>query len=836
MENDDIPNKEAAQLHRGAEGRLGSKELEAPLPPTLAESHNLLQELQLRLGELETQNQEHIVARHDLETALEKCTDLFDYSPVGYFTLDKAGVIRDVNLIGAGLFGVDRSDLIGKNFALYLSEKNHQSFITFLNKIFEIKGNDSLEVALPQGDQTLHVQIEAVTCESGEECRFAVIDISRRKQAEEELGASEEIFRLFMENAPAAVAMFDRNMRYIIVSRRWLTSYGLGDQDIIGQSHYEIFPEIPDHWKEIHRRCLAGAIEACEEDSFHRADGTIDWVRWEVRPWRESSGAIGGIIIFTEVITEQKRAKELLSEKEARLRKTQEIAHVGSWDLDVINDTLTWSDEAFRIFGLKPQEFGATYEAFLEAVHPDDRSAVDAAYCGSVWKKSDTYDFEHRVVRKTTGEIRYVHERCEHIRDAAGKIIRSIGMVHDITDRKHAEEDLLKAKEDAEAANRAKSQFLANMSHELRTPMNNVLGVIQLLLDNRVGLLENKQRELLVKAHKSAHSLLQIISDILDLSRIEAGKLLIQSQPFSLRGCLSEAADYFFEEARDKGIELTLSISKDVPEAVTGDHVRLKQVLLNLIGNAVKFTEKGRVGIEVASGSEAVAGKRTITFTVTDTGIGIPADKQHLLFRSFSQIDASDTRRYGGTGLGLAICSKIVEMMGGSFSFDSAAGAGSSFRFTVPFRGAENVAQAGVEAETSSFDAVSPPETSMIPHILVAEDDEPSGELLKTIFALHGLEVDLARTGQEAIEKWERGIYDLIIMDVQMPRMDGITATRIIREKEKATDEHIPIVAMTAHAFKDDEERCLNAGMDGYLSKPIDINKSRDVVLNLIRK
>ena len=532
----------------------------------------------------------------------------------------------------------------------------------------------------------------------------------------------------------------------------------------------------------------------------------------------------------------EERTKEL-QDSEARLKRTQEIAQLGSWELDVVNNILIWSDEAFRIFGLQPQEFGATFEAFLEVVHPDDREAVDAGYSGSVREGRDTYEIEHRVVQKSTGEIRYVHEKCEHIRDETGSIIRSVGMVHDITERKGAEEELREAKEAAEAASRAKSQFLANMSHELRTPMNSFLGVLQLLLGGHAGPLEAKQHGLLIMADKSARSLLQIISDILDLSKIEAGKLSLKEKPFSLQECVSESVEFFSSDAQRKGLDLAFTISAGVQDTVQGDFVRLRQILINLIGNAIKFTEQGRVGVQITAGNKDASGKREFTFTITDTGIGIPADKKHLLFRPFSQADDSNTRRYGGSGLGLAISRQIVELLGGTIYFESTEGIGSSFSFTIP------LSEAGEEAGTDTLSkaplpvAISPavPEEKK-PFILAAEDDLMASTLLKEILALRGLDMDLARTGREAVDMWERGQYDLILMDVQMPRMDGISATKIIREKEKATGGHIPIVAMTAHAFKEDKERCLEAGMNACLTKPLDITRDLELIMDLLKQ
>ena len=376
------------------------------------------------------------------------------------------------------------------------------------------------------------------------------------------------------------------------------------------------------------------------------------------------------------------------------------------------------------------------------------------------------------------------------------------------------------------------------MSHELRTPMNGLLGVLQLLLDNYAEPLEPKQRDLLMKADKAGHSLLQIISDILDLTKIERGIFAIDETTFSLHECVSSAVDLFSIDAQQKGLDFAISFAEDVPEAVRGDCVRLRQVLFNLIGNAIKFTEQGEVAVQITAGNQTPAGKKEITFSVTDTGIGIPADKKHLLFRPFTQVDDSDTRRYGGTGLGLAISGQIIEMMGGTISIESTEGIGTSISFTVPLEEAGEGVETGSLSEAPPSVAVATPvhETEKKPLFLVAEDDLLASELLKEILAWQGFAMDLARTGSEAVEMWEAGKYDLIIMDLQMPRMDGITATRIIREKEKAAGGHIPIVAMTAHAFHEDEERCFAAGMDGYLTKPLDIRSGMEVIMKLLKK
>ncbi|MGA2151412.1 MAG: ATP-binding protein, partial [Geobacteraceae bacterium] len=402
-------------------------------------------------------------------------------------------------------------------------------------------------------------------------------------------------------------------------------------------------------------------------------------------------------------------------------------------------------------------------------------------------------------------------------------------------ERKRAEEEIVRAKEAAEAASRAKSQFLANMSHELRTPMTGVLGMLEFALNTT---LEPQQREFIETAHKSARTLLLILNDILDLSKVEAGKLSIETKPFLLRDCITGAIDILLPEARHKGLELNCTMADDLPNTVVGDQVRLLQVLTNLCGNAVKFTEKGKVEVKVTHGGKTPEGKREITFTVTDTGIGIPDDKKELIFDSFNQADISHARRFGGTGLGLAISRELVERMGGTITCASEEGIGSTFSFTI------SLGEPSTESETVSM-PVAPPPAAYSPvsssekskaRLLLAEDDPITRQVIGLMLKHSNFDHDIAENGLRAVEMWEKGNYDLVLMDVQMPGQDGFAATGDIRERERERGGHTLIIAMTAHAFPEDEKRCLAAGMDAYIPKPIDLQKCIAMIEELIAK
>jgi len=552
--------------------------------------------------------------------------------------------------------------------------------------------------------------------------------------------ASQESRRLlqqFVQHTPAAVAMFDQNMCYLMASARWLQDYRLADESIIGRSHYDVFPEIPDRWKEIHQRCLRGETARCAEDHFTRADGTVDWLSWEIQPWRDQRSAVGGIIMFTENITARKAADDKLREQ---------------------------------------------------------RLALEAA---------------NRELAETNAQLE-----------------QSIG---------HANRMALAA----EAANRAKSEFLATMSHEIRTPMNGIIGFANLLSDSPVN---EEQKEQLDLIRSSGETLLTLINEILDFSKIEADRVELEFTPFDVSYCVHDAVSLLRPRAAVKGIDLELQIDRAVPETIVGDSARLRQILINLIGNALKFTEQGAITVRVskpdeestpAETSSAAAPTKASTrssdgcvlcFSVADTGIGVPPDRLDRLFKPFSQVDSSTTRKYGGTGLGLAICKRLVELMGGTVRVKSKPGEGSVFEFTIR-ASLEKPEPAQVDAKSTSPAEPStraPRAASKPLNILLVEDNSVNQSLMLALLRKAGYDADLANDGAEAIERLRRQSYDLVLMDVAMPTLDGLEATQRIRAGDAGeTIREVPIVALTANAMSGDRERCLRAGMDDYLSKPI---------------
>jgi len=488
-----------------------------------------------------------------------------------------------------------------------------------------------------------------------------------------------------------------------------------------------------------------------------------------------------------------------------------------------VNDDIVYANDKFcEISGFSRNELmGRRYELAASDLQPrsvykDMARVLDS---GKVWHG------EIRT-RSRSGSLHWVNATVVPLRDERGKPTVTIAICTDITEQKQISQELRVAKEEAEAANRSKSDFLANMSHEIRSPMNGVIGMTELALDTD---LTTEQREYLDIVKSSAESLLTVINDILDFSKIEAGKLLFEHIPFNLGRVIDDTLKPLALRAQDKGINLVCDIAPEVPLALLGDPGRLRQVLVNLIGNALKFTEQGDVSLRVrhldsrrANGTDG-----GIHFAITDSGIGIPADKLGAIFDAFSQEDSSTTRKYGGTGLGLTISSRLVEALGGRIWVESEVGRGSTFHFSAQFT---------VDSAPADVGPVPVGQTASAParslHVLLVEDNVVNQKLAITLLEQWGHRVTLAENGQLALDALATRAFDVVLMDMMMPVMDGLEATRRFRAREQGP--RTPIIAMTANAMRGDRERCLEAGMDGYMSKPIKTVELRKLLLQLV--
>ncbi|MBI2813616.1 MAG: PAS domain S-box protein [Opitutae bacterium] len=557
------------------------------------------------------------------------------------------------------------------------------------------------------------------------------------------------------------------------------------------------------------RARLDGADE--REWTYVRKDGSRLPVLLSVTALRGAEGAITGFMGIAQDITARRQAEQALRDSEERFRTLAQLAPVGIYQADARGACLYVNERWSALAGLSAAE--AAGEGWSAALHPDDREKTYAE-----WKAFSQGDREFALeyrFRHRDGRVTWVAGGAVALRDAAGSITGFLGTVSDITARKELETSLALARDQALESSRLKSEFLANMSHEIRTPMNGIIGMTGLLLDTE---LTGAQREMGQTIGNSAEHLLAIIDDILDFSKIEAGKLRIEARPLVLETLLDEVRSLLTARAQRKDLALRFDLDARLPAPLLGDAGRIRQVLLNLIGNAIKFTVRGEIVVAVRWLSESDQ-KVCFRVEVRDTGIGIPAAVQPRLFQPFTQADGSTTRRFGGTGLGLAISRQLVELMGGEIGLSSELHRGSCFWFSLALpRAGESVpATPGRTATDRSF-ALAQPEA----RLLVAEDNETNRLVARGILERLGFQLDFAGDGAEALQLLARHRYAAVLIDCQMPVMDGYTATRQIRAGAvPGLDRNITVIALTAYAMPSDRQKCLEAGMDDYLPKPL---------------
>ena len=496
------------------------------------------------------------------------------------------------------------------------------------------------------------------------------------------------------------------------------------------------------------------------------------------------------------------------------------------FELDPENLAFIYASATFKsLLGYGKEEvMGAP---FTDHVHEDDAVRVGQILRQALDQGRSHDEAEFRF-RHRDGSWRWLVAKGGVLTDAEGLVESFAGICRDVTERKEIEERLRRAKEEADAATRTKSEFLANMSHEVRTPLNGVMGMIQLM---QLTGLDREQDEYAQTALESCRRLVRLLTDILDISRIEANMLSIRSAPMDMEEVLSQTRALFMSMARESGLELSVVLDPCVPGALVGDAARLQQILINLVGNALKFTPSGGVHLEVSRLPDLRPGRCRLLFSVRDTGIGIPDDKLDLLFRPFSQVSQGYTRSYQGAGLGLSICKRLVDLMDGSIAVVSEVGVGTEIAFSLEF---EVTDDSGGSARARGW---SGPESLHGTRVLVVEDDAFSMMLVEKLLLRHGAQVESATDGQQALEALRQSDFDLVLMDIQMPGMDGIETTRAIRRGQTGDRmKDVPIIAMTAYAMAADRDRFLAAGMDGYLTKPFEIVELLETIVETMKQ
>ncbi len=514
--------------------------------------------------------------------------------------------------------------------------------------------------------------------------------------------------------------------------------------------------------------------------------------------------------------TEAERNLEITQE---RLNLAVRGARDGIFDWDLITDDLFWSDEYKAMLGYKPDELETSIDQFKKMLHPNDAADLWQAYEFYIGGSTSEFDHMFRMQHKS-GRWVWISARGRAVFDERGKPTRFLGAHSDITHLKESERRLTEEKQKAEKANRAKTDFLAHMSHEIRTPLTAISGIAE-IMQRQMATLSERQQQLVRTLHSSSAALKDLINDILDFSKIESGEIELKEGEVHLGEVFSQIISMMSVPAHQKNLEFLFTFEAVENDVVICDEIRLRQIIINLISNAIKFTEHGSVRVNA---TKYDSGTNTyLRIDVRDTGIGIEPENFNIVFERFKQVDTSVSRKYGGTGLGLAIAQKLAERMGGEITLESSPGLGSTFSFILPLR------------LVSSVNLVTENEKSIQKHadqvrarvdatkkILMVEDYEGNIVVLSYILEELGCKYDIAKTGLQAVDLWERNYYDLVLMDIQMPEMDGFAATARIRELEQEKQQaRTPIIGMTAHALIGDKDKCIAAGMDAYLPKPI---------------
>ncbi|WP_461456515.1 ATP-binding protein [Methanothrix sp.] len=612
-----------------------------------------------------------------------------------------------------------------------------------------------------------------------------------------------------MATVGQGIVVSSEGWRFEYANPAFARMVGRRPEELIGRSMDElIHPQDLPILIQARSRRQAGDTSSYEARLI-RSDGCVFPVQVTGTPRWQDGKFFGSIVAVTD-LTERKRFEDELKKSEAKNRAL----------LDAIPDAIFLLDKEGNFLDYRAQNSSILYapaELFMgkniHSIMPQDLVELTMNNLGLARQSGKMQVFEYQL--PTNGETKHFEARinlCE-----GGDFL---ALVRDVTERKRSDEMLWKAKEEAEAAAKAKSEFLANMSHEIRTPLNAVIGLTGLLLDTD---LTHEQRNYLEIVRDSGDSLLSVINNILDFSKIDGGMMELEHSPFDLRRCIESTMDLMVTRAAEKGLVLKVVLDDQLPTMLVGDASRLRQVLANLLSNAVKFTDKGFV--EVSVRGNAIPEGFELRFDVLDTGIGMPQDKLDRLFMPFSQIDSSITRRYGGTGLGLAISKRLVEMMGGRIWANSDLGVGSTFSFAVKVK--LPCMQSVQHKFKDLIPVIKPPieghfQQARPLSILLAEDNAVNQMVLLKMLRKIGYQADLASNGFDVLAALDRQAYDVILMDIQMPDMDGFEATRRIlaRFPKKKRPR---IIALTAHALNGDRERCLEAGMDSYLSKPVKI-------------
>ena len=771
---------------------------------------------------------ESIARNHALAKSEARFRKLAEAAPVGIFQADESGQITYVNSVWLNRFGLHRDDMLGDGWKTALASGEEYDDDPAFTGFHEPGDVRRRTIRFRDSDGKVfwcETVNGAEFDERGNISGFVGIlhDITEQREATERLKASEKRFQTLANMAPAGIFRTSNAGACTYVNESWKRQSGLADGEWEGSGWVNALH--PDDAERVTQKWAANvAEEASGSDEFRwlRADGTVVWVHATYGPEYGEDGKTSGYIGVVSDITERKQAQDRLTEREEQLALLADNATDAVLKLG-LNGTCTYASPSSRhIFGIHHKLLVGNL--LITGFHQDDQQRVQSEFAalaaGEAERVRIAFRSESLVERNT---FHWLEASCGLVRNQeTGEPMEIIASLRNIDETKELEAALLHAKNNAEAAAEAKSAFLANMSHEIRTPMNGVIGFTELAL---AGDLDDDQRQNLEMIADSGRAMLRLLNDLLDFAKIESGQMSLASEPTDVRHKLRGALRIMEPVAVQKELALEMDVAENVPAWMISDPMRLRQIFLNLIGNALKFTERGGVSVSVSFDDIS----STLTVRISDTGIGIESDQIDAVFEKFTQADTSIARRFGGSGLGLPICVQLAGLMGGSLRAESEVGVGSTFILKLPIETC---------AAPSEAEVIRPAEVdqriSASLRVLVAEDNPINQKLTLAMLEKAGCSADLAEDGAQAIAmiRERHGTdeaFDLILMDMQMPNLDGLQATRKIRAAGLAPDT-LPIIALTANAYQEDVDACREAGMQAHLSKPLRLRELETVL------
>ncbi|MDJ0720491.1 MAG: transporter substrate-binding domain-containing protein [Desulfobacterales bacterium] len=784
--------------------------------------------------------EEDITERKEQE---ERFRALLEAAPDAMVIVDRKGRIVLVNSQTEKLFGYPREELLGQAIEQLVPADRRAGHPAlrdqYLNQPIVRAIGEALDLTAQAKDGTLipvDISLSPIETREGTLVVASVRDITERKKAEEAIRAQKDFVETVINSIPDAISILDVETGAIVdANEAFLAELDKSREEVIGRSCFEMTHGLKEICAPPHHECpmleTMRTGRKCMTEHVHTGPlGEELIMEVATFPIRAKEGAVHQVVHVARDITERKHAEEKIRDSQRQLSQIVDFLPDPTWVVDCDGVVVTWNRAIEKLTGVAASDIVGQGDYAYALPFYDERRPV---LIDLVREWNEAYKEKYLTVKKDGENLKgesfhphlgdggiYFNATASLLYDTAGNVTGAIESLRDITESKHLQEELLQAKQAADEANQAKSDFLANMSHEIRTPMNAVIGMAHLALKTE---LTAKQRDYVSKIQASANSLLGIINDILDFSKIEAGKLDMEAVDFNLEDVLESLGNLVGVKASEKkDLEVLFSTGADVPRFLVGDPLRLGQVLLNLVNNAVKFTEKGEIVVSTILESRREQGV-ILRFTVSDTGLGISPEQQAKLFQSFSQADTSTTRKFGGTGLGLAISQRLVAMMGGDIRVESAPGKGSRFIFTARF-------ELGAEKAKKQF----VPHTDLMGmKVLVVDDNATSRNIFREMLESFSFEVSQAASGEEGLSELEaapaEAPFDLVIMDWKMPNMDGIeTARRIKHHRSLAV---IPSIIMaTAYGREEVMRQAEDAGLDGFLIKPVNASVLFDTI------